>query len=97
MTTQASDEEAVVKRVAENARCGRAQRVFPYQKGPGGFGRALRLQCSDGNTSPAEERLKAAADARRYDQIVCGLLSLRDQFEGSCVRSPLSQDRKQCG
>ena len=68
--------------------------MFPYQKGPDKIGRVLRLLSSDGNNSPAEVRLKAAADAQRYDQIVCGLLIPRDHSRGSCFPlAPVSRQK----
>ena len=75
--------QASVIRVAENANWGHAQRMFPYHTGPNGTGRVLRSQASV-ETNPPEVRLQTAADAQRYDQIGCGLLSFRDQCQGSC-------------
>ena len=88
MAEDVADEQASIIRVAENANWEHAQRMFPYQKGQSAASRVLRLQASVDSNPPAEVRLKAAAQAQRYDQIVCGLLSFRGEFQGSCF--PLS-------
>ena len=84
MAEERADEQGSVIQVSENANCQHVQRMFPYQAGGSGLGRVLRFQASSDTNPSAEVRLKAVADEQRYDHIVCGLLSCRSQFKGSC-------------
>ena len=84
MAEEGADEQGSVKQVSENANWEHVQRMFPYQAGTAGIGRILRFQASSGTNPTAELRLKTVADKRRYDNIVCGLLSFRSEFQGSC-------------
>ena len=84
MAEERADEQGSVIQVLENANWEHVQRMFPYQAGTGGLGRILRIQASSGMNPSAEVRLKIVADERRYDNIVCGLLSFRSEFRGSC-------------
>ena len=84
MAEERADEQGSVIQVSENANWKHVQRMFPYQAGTGGMGRILRFQASNGTNPSAEVRLKTVADEQRYDNIVCGLLSFRSEFRGSC-------------
>ena len=84
MAEERADEQGSVIQVSENANWEHVQRMFPYQAGTGGTGRILRFQASSGTNPSAEVRLKTVADEQRYDNIVCGLLSFRSEFRGSC-------------
>ena len=84
MAEERADEQGSVIQVLENANWEHVQRMFPYQAGTGGLGRILRFQASSGTNPSAEVRLKTVADEQRYDNIVCGLLSFRSEFRGSC-------------
>lgn len=84
MAEERADEQGSVIQVLENADWEHVQRMFPYQAGTGGLGRILRFQASSGTNPSAEVRLKTVADEQRYDNIVCGLLSFRSEFRGSC-------------
>ena len=84
MAEERADEQGSVIQVSENANWKHVQRMFPYQAATGGTGRILRFQATSGNNPSAEVRLKIVADEKRYDNIVCGLLSFRSEFRGSC-------------
>ena len=84
MDAERANEQGSVIQVSENANWDHVQRMFPYQAGTGGMGRILRFQASNGTNPSAEVRLKTVADEQRYDNIVCGMLSVRSEFRGSC-------------
>lgn len=84
MAEERADEQGSVVQVSENANWDHVQRMFPYQAGSEGLGRVLRLQASSGTNPVAEVRLKSVTDKQRYDHIVCGLLSCRGEYKGSC-------------
>lgn len=92
MAEERADEQGSVIQVSENANWEHVQRMFPYQAATGGTGRILRFQATSGSNPSAEVQLKTVADEKRYDNIVCGLLSFRSEFRGSCF--PLTPVRR---